>query len=222
MINETQPWRNWSLIQRLYKAQYTDGKSGIDNVVGHDYMGSAEFEFGAVPVAWAKMRLLGAKKEMLRLETPFVSTKDKPFYCIAPKALDADHVFNGIKGCSTKAFYTKDYTHMDAWLPKAPTDFTRPGADYGKRTTGWIALNAFVFWTVDKTLADGIWREVDSGYCGSPNDVQIGELVRTVINGKQRNGLVKEIIDETLILSLSSDNNVVSVLYDEVYKPVRK
>jgi hypothetical protein len=58
-------YRNWYLIQRLERraARIIRARSpvigGIDQIISHDYMGSAEFEWGAVPHSWRTLRELG-------------------------------------------------------------------------------------------------------------------------------------------------------------------
>lgn len=45
----SQVMRGLYLIQRLEKRTNSAGYKGVDQYVDHDYMGSSEFEFGAVP-----------------------------------------------------------------------------------------------------------------------------------------------------------------------------
>lgn len=45
------------LVQRILKKDYSaPGKKGVDALFSFDYMGSAEFEFGALPQALKRMR----------------------------------------------------------------------------------------------------------------------------------------------------------------------
>ncbi len=46
------PW----LIQRIYRVQKRDDRIGIDSLFSFDYMGAAEYEFGAVNAALMAMR----------------------------------------------------------------------------------------------------------------------------------------------------------------------
>jgi hypothetical protein len=58
-------YRNWYLIQRLERraARPINARApavgGIDQIIAHDYMGSAEFEWGAVPHSWRTLHESG-------------------------------------------------------------------------------------------------------------------------------------------------------------------
>jgi hypothetical protein len=131
-------YRNWYLIQRLERraARPSSARSpvigGIDQVIAHDYMGSAEFEWGAVPHSWRTLRELGREGKLVRLETPYKSNKGEPFYVICSADQDEEFVLQGIFGLSCDAYRTKEPTFMQEAmntevLPK----------HYSQRTIGW-------------------------------------------------------------------------------------
>lgn len=64
-------WKPPYLIQRIIKKDKESGQQGIDSVFRFDYMGSAEFEFGALPKALRSMRLASKyiDPEPIRIKT---------------------------------------------------------------------------------------------------------------------------------------------------------
>lgn len=122
------PYRNWRLIQRLRRTPHGSG-------VIHDYMGSAEFEWGAVPASWEALRAAARDKKLVRLETPFKSNCEEPFFVICHSDDDKEYVFNGILGASTHAYPTKEATFMqEAMTPVLKTH-------YSQEYVGWLMLS---------------------------------------------------------------------------------
>jgi hypothetical protein len=56
------------MMQRLVKRSNPDNYNGVDRVVGYDYMGSAEFEFGALSESLRELRTHNNKLHSVKFE----------------------------------------------------------------------------------------------------------------------------------------------------------
>lgn len=194
-------YRNWNLIQRLERraprpinARATP-LGGIDRFIAHDYMGSAEFEWGAVPHSWRTLRGLGREGKLVRLETPFKSNKGEPFYVICSAEQDEEFVFQGIFGLSCDAYHTKEPTYME----EAMKSEVNP-AHYSQRTIGWLVLidkdrhyrqpHSPVLWFKDKDLADAVFADLSLKLGRAPETITMWEEVKFEHVGKTWTGQV--------------------------------
>lgn len=198
MSNEY-PYRNWSLIQRLQRRDLPVRphapvkRGGVDAIVAHDYMGSAEFEWGAVPASWRKLRDAGREGKLVRLETPFKSNKGEPFYVICHADDDQEYVFQGIFGSSCHAYRTKEAVFMEEAMN---TEIV--ATHHSQRYTGWLMLNDParhqghnpVLWLKDKDIADALWKELSLRLGRAPESVTMWEEVSFEHAGKTWSGEV--------------------------------
>lgn len=152
--------RTW-LVQRLNPPR-SFGPLGVDNpfafggglrngglsneamgllrgIFGFDYMGSAEFEFGAVPEA-----LQGLAKDHRRLTAWEFDIDGTPVYAVARKAHAAE-VEERVRAMAAKDYQFKEATFLPAVL--------RPDqARYVPDARGWLELdNGFAFF-VDREM----------------------------------------------------------------------
>lgn len=159
--------REWYLIQRLMERTVPrpDGK-GVDTLVSHDYMGSAEFEWGAIPSSWSKLRELAAAGKLVHYETPFHSIKNTPFYVIASIDDDRDIVFKGIAELGANGVHTKEPTYMDAWLKVLRVN---DSTKYKREVSAWLRVSDNsrrhnpLLWCVDQKLATQLWMNLTEG-----------------------------------------------------------
>lgn len=194
-------YRNWNLIQRLESRGARPAAArratvvGIDSIVSHDYMGSAEFEWGAVPHSWRTLRELGREGKLVRLETPFKSNKGEPFYVICSAEQDEEFVLQGIFGASCSAYPTKEWTGMD----DAMNTEINP-SHYSQRTIGWLVLvdkerhyrqpHSPVVWFKDKDIADAVFKDLSIKLGRAPESVTMWEHVKFEHVGKTWEGQV--------------------------------
>jgi hypothetical protein len=163
----------WSLIQRCGLRSANNTKKGVDRILKFDYMGSAEFEFGALAESWKQMRSLARADELELKATPFNSRLGKPFWVIAPKSLDEDYLFQGIFGSGHNAFYTKESTHMESWL-----DVTNKVLHID--TIAWFVLGEQpIFWTCMEDVAKRVFAELSGAPASNP-DSAIGVTAETL------------------------------------------
>lgn len=149
-------YKDWHNIQRcgVRHAAHASMKKGIDRILSFDYMGSAEFEFGALAKAWKQLREQGAASKLVLRETPFKSRLEKPFWVIAPADMPEDHLFDAIYGSGTDLYDTRESTYMEYWL-------SRNLCEHHNKITGWLSIGKQpVFWTVLEDLAHRVFAEV--------------------------------------------------------------
>lgn len=152
--------RQFYLIQR---ATRYSGQSSMRNRIGlsFDYMGSAEFEFGALGRTWKRFQEKADLFELGLFDFTFVGhTGNKvTFWAIAPKTdfqgrqfLAAVMLLSGMQ-----AYSTKETTHMDYALGLATPYRNNP-------ITAWHTIEQSgrdpVFWTTDAALASHVWSEL--------------------------------------------------------------
>lgn len=81
------PW----LIQRAhFRANGADPSQGWDAIVSHDYMGSAEFEFGALPAAMRA--LVATRKSLVTVPTVYKSHDGHDLVIICKKEREPDAI----------------------------------------------------------------------------------------------------------------------------------
>jgi len=140
-----------------------DGMKLLKNIFRFDYMGAAEFEFGAVPEALSRM---GQKFEDLigfTLMTPFLYetwSKErkkmkgiKPVYviCLKEDRLDVcKHILKWAQSNYPKGIDTKGTVNLNASL--AAEDLLKEGAEYTEDTVGWLELDNGYFFFKDKEM----------------------------------------------------------------------
>ena len=194
-------YRNWYLIQRLERraARPINARApavgGIDQIIAHDYMGSAEFEWGAVPHSWRTLRELGREGKLVRLETPYKSNKGKPFYVICAADQNEEFVLQGIFGLSCNAYQTKESTFMQ----EAMNTEVNP-THYSQRAIGWLVLvnkdrhyrqpHSPVVWFKDKDIADAVFKDLSIRLGRAPESITMWEHVKFEHVGKTWEGQV--------------------------------
>lgn len=144
--------RSFYLVQRLTRRD-RPGMKGFDGAFGCEYMGSAEFEWGAIPESLTRIRQ--AKKigihtgRVTRRETtvPVFVVGDVKRIDQAPDALTAWMVADYPRG--------KEMTYF----PEA-VEGTRK--DYQNRTHAWWSLDDDVMWALDSDTAELLLKAVNA------------------------------------------------------------
>lgn len=123
----------------------------LRTIFSFDYMGSSEFEWGAVPAALSFLAQMALDKNLTHGE---VEISGKTVYWIAPKPY-ADEVVNRIKLLADdehKHFHLKEWCALKEVLKPDPKKKWNP--DYH----GWLELdNGFMFF-VDKTMYESVLK----------------------------------------------------------------
>ncbi len=123
------------LIQRA-KIQNRDFKKGIDSILLFDYMGSSEFEWGALPNGLKEIREnieeyiyseYSFKNEPSKVVTVFCSEKHQ------------EAIGEVLEGLVTKKYRLKEYCDLANWVSKE---------EYSSNTNDfwWDIENHYMFW----------------------------------------------------------------------------
>jgi len=171
---KTQTDRHFYYIQRLIKLDaksVAPDRTGIDRLVHHDYMGSAEFEWGEVPRAWNALRTHAANKDLQRTHTTFNTLTGNPVYVITHKELDPEWLSDILgRVFSEQGVRGKEWSDFNYWMNRE-----RQRVPYKDLQCAWITVdggstsrvNAVmspeggpVFFTVDLNLFDAVWNEL--------------------------------------------------------------
>lgn len=205
----------WYLTQRLgLRSSPNSSKLGVDALVTHDYMGSSEFEYGAIPDAWRALR--AASQKMSVFSTPFVSRQGTPFSVILPACMSRDEretIFEDLWNLRIDSDATKEPTYMnyvlDAAMPR----------DYRDATVAWIALGPEpVFWSVCETLAHKLLAELQRG-TGRPEQFSLYDSAEFYHAGKRWIGQVRGIYESHMRIRLQNGNEQ-RVPYESVVGPL--
>lgn len=148
--------RDLYLIQR-FTFKPNNSHTDIRRLVSADYMGSAEFEFGAVGKSWGSLRVMAANQD---LDVCTVLLGDKPFYAIKNKAISTQDVQRAVTDIATGKILTKECSywdhHLKSELPK-----------YVAKTDCWMTVpysrmfsDQIIFFTTNKTALKKILYEL--------------------------------------------------------------
>lgn len=130
------------LIQR--GAFQESGKSllGSDRVVNLDYMGSAEFEFGAIPKAYRRLMYHFEEYDVFHTEIYTPEHEELLVFC---RKGCATEVIQAIREFIEQPYYLKEYSELEK-VPKAKKEDTSYD---GRRSNFW--------WCIDIKKSYGDW-----------------------------------------------------------------
>lgn len=144
--------KNWYLIQRCSKRVSPIGNKGVDKILSFDYMGSAEFEFGALGTAIKAFRNL--KGEITLTKSAIKTRFNTPIWVVAAKNADLVEIEKRLKVLSVAKMHLKEQAYLDY-------HFDKSASEYKKDITSWLVLDADpVFFSVDEGMARGMLAEL--------------------------------------------------------------
>lgn len=125
------------LIQRA-KFKDNPNRVGIDGILEFDYMGSAEFEWGALPKSLKRIREIGGEYEVAELTL----SNGKIVQAFRLSAV-AEEINEFILGLANNKYHLKEFSDFDTWISDNPrwqnqTDFW------------WDIENDYMFWKKDE------------------------------------------------------------------------
>jgi len=124
-----------TLIQRA-KFENRDYKKGIDSIVHFDYMGSSEFEWGALPESLGKIRDL--INDYTYLDVP-IKGKVITVFCKNSQKSDVKQYLTEL---SENKWYLQEYSDFDNYI--------NPSQNFKSRTDFWWDIsNHLMFWRKD-------------------------------------------------------------------------
>jgi hypothetical protein len=127
------------LIQRA-KFEKREGK-GIDALLQFDYMGSSEFEWGALPQSLKRTR--ENEKQYVQFEFTFENFEDKPIMILCKEA-DKEELPKILAQLADRELRLKEYCDLDAYL--------KGNKDYRTSDFWWDIENDYFFWRSDETF----------------------------------------------------------------------
>lgn len=136
---------DYYLTQRLQRRVFKqDDAKGLDVDFQLDYMGSSEFEWGAIPKALKELRTSAEHLAIHETVVSFGDYEERPLYFI----------------CDTR-LYSEKIAAFDAWIDggmrgKERSHFEevfRGGEGYYDRTVAWWAIDTDAAWTLEPDLA---------------------------------------------------------------------
>ncbi len=159
-------------IQRCWEnTNPSQQATGVDRLLKFDYMGAAEFEFGALGCTFRGLRDL-AKRGNLRLgSTKILRTiHGHPFWYIIPSEWDAIEFEDCLSLLGHRNLRTKEHTCMDYWVTPARDS---PWREHALKTTAWVSIiqehqvrqgrgTLPSFWCVNRETAESLFRELHS------------------------------------------------------------
>jgi len=122
------------LIQRARFADYPN-EEGIDKILQFDYMGSSEFEWGALPKALRSAR--ENKDEYIQFEFTFENFEDKPIMILC-KESDKEELPKILSKLADREIRLKEYCDLDAYL--------KGDKNYRTSDFWWDIENDYFFW----------------------------------------------------------------------------
>jgi len=121
-----------TLIQRG-KFEDRDFKNGIDSITNFDYMGSSEFEWGALPESLGKIRA-----DIYSYTYMDVPMKDKVITVFCKDSQKSD-VRDYLTNLAENKWRLQEYSDFDNYIN--PTEYFKSRTDFW-----WDIENNFMFW----------------------------------------------------------------------------
>jgi hypothetical protein len=139
---------SYYLVQRVStKTEPFAGDKGFDQFFSLDYMGSSEFEWGAIPDALKRIR---AKKVVIQACSVTIEGVTRLVHFVGHKGTllaRASEMEAWSEGTQHRPpFWGKELTRF-------PENFAGTADDYDKRTDAWWAIKEDVAWTLDPVVA---------------------------------------------------------------------
>lgn len=163
--------RDFYLVQRFGRSIGHDGPITKPDQLSVEYMGSSEFEFGALPKAYKAMRALKLVRVSVEVKAFDTTTT---FYVVAP-ADQVDSLQTRFQAWFDGELRSKEHPYLDrvitrkGWRGEALSD-----EDFARLPIAWWALAESFFFSLDESLAK-MW--LDAMAAQEPAMPQAGPMV---------------------------------------------
>ena len=156
----------WTLVQRCsVREAKGEGRKGVDKILAFDYMGAAEFEFGALGKSFTLMRAQAIQKD-LTVHNVLIKGQGKVIKCyvLASPTVDMVELLSRMsiladpEARGQKSFYCKECTWFDEWFKPAG-----PSA-YRTSIVAWLVLDKSfpILWTLKSKIAQALLTELST------------------------------------------------------------
>lgn len=133
---------DYYLVQRMNKKTHAyPGDTGLDRHFDLDYMGSSEFEWGAIPKALKRLR--EAPVAVTQQALTFEGQERAVFFISHPN--EADAKWAALQRWVDAGMRGKEWTKFDRMLSGTATDWP---------TDAWWSIDTDAAWTLDQETAD--------------------------------------------------------------------
>lgn len=136
--------RNFYLVQRLDRRDA--GMTGFDARFGCQYMGSSEFEWGAIPDSLKRIR--AARKLVIHEGEVTRKGITRTVYVVGGKKAVADIPARLTAWMADERPRSKEWTYFPEYVDGTRSEYENADA--------WWGLNEDVMWTLDATTADDL------------------------------------------------------------------
>lgn len=136
------------LVQRA-KFYERQNASGIDSILSFDYMGSAEFEYGALPRSLKAIRAQLDQYDYFALE---IQGKCFTVFC---KASEKARVFDVINGLANDVFRLKEYCDIHRYVTN--DTFIPSRSDHW-----WDIINNWMVWKEDDLFTEKFKKAIST------------------------------------------------------------
>lgn len=139
------------LTQRLER-RTSEYKIGFDRMFACEYMGSAEFESGAIPASLRRLR--AAKSVVLREGLVTRKSVTTPVFVVGSDEIVATIPDRLTAWLADEYPRGKEVTYFEHRIEGTASQYVR--------TNAWWALNEDVMWSLDRAIADDLLAAVTS------------------------------------------------------------
>ena len=140
------------LVQRANFAE-REGREGIDGILKFDYMGSAEFEWGALPKSLKRIRAYFKEYTYLHISMPkgivitvLCKETDEPF-------TEMSEYLNGLMG---REFRLKEYSDFDTLFCESKSEYARKN----QTDFWWDIENDLMFWKKNDKFEENFKKRI--------------------------------------------------------------
>lgn len=141
------------LIQRAkFKDISIDDVTNIDSILSFDYMGSAEFEFGALFKTLTRIRdRISERMNTYAISHITLNEKEITIFVNTDEvsAIEINTVLNGLGGISKNGYHLKEYSGFNTYISPDEYDIKSQIKHPHNIDLWWDIDNDFIFWKRD-------------------------------------------------------------------------
>ena len=153
-----------SCLQRG-KIRYNGNQMGIDTLVSFDYMGSSEFEFGALPKSIKRIRdtIQTYRGKKFYIKNCFSETKI--IYCFFSDKITSDDMQSIFERLAKNEISLQEYSDFDSYINNE---------QYYRGTNFWWDIeNHFMFWAHDDKITPLLLQQIQGIRASKLNKFQL-------------------------------------------------
>lgn len=146
-IVQTKTWKPYCIQRGKFEHEYNMDKKGIDILLNFDYMGSSEFEFGALPKSIKFIR-----EHFDNYIFNLLTFNGKDICVIYPNYYLIDDIITKLASLSKNEPYLQEYSDFDTFIYNKQ--------HYLKTNFWWDIENHIMFWFNDELLTTDLLIQI--------------------------------------------------------------